>query len=161
MLVISNIKGPDGLFDLNATLPILGIHLFFLTIFLHFFFYNPLQKKKEQRNLYIIKNYNNVINIILFLSQMLLKLEIFLNSIYNIEIIIDLYLEYIHKKFLNFELKISYLSILKYCKLYLSKKKFLEKIYKITLVLFVNIHGKKIINKIRNNNISNQTYLNL
>nr|BBC77442.1 ATP synthase CF0 B' chain subunit II [Nitzschia sp. PL3-2] len=148
MLFLLNATGPDGLFDIDATLPILGVHFFVLFSFLHFFLYNPLQKKKEQRNIYTITNYNNTAIIILFLFNMLFNLEVFLNFIYDIEIIIFLYINYIHKKFLNFELIKFSLNIIGYYKLYLKKKFFLKKKYKKIIFIVIRMLSKKIIKKL-------------
>lgn len=57
-MLISNaeVSGPGGLFDLDATLPLVAIQFVLLTIILNIVLYNPLLTIIEQRKDYILTN---------------------------------------------------------------------------------------------------------
>ena len=52
----SEVSGPGGLFDFNATLPIVAIQFVLLTIILNILLYNPLLTIIEERKEYILTN---------------------------------------------------------------------------------------------------------
>jgi F-type H+-transporting ATPase subunit b len=54
MLAVS--EGAGGLFDFNATLPLMAIHFIFLTVVLTFIFYKPVTKILEERETSISRN---------------------------------------------------------------------------------------------------------
>ena len=58
LIVIANseIAGPGGLFDFNATLPLVVIQFILLMIVLNIILYNPLLTLIEERKEYILKN---------------------------------------------------------------------------------------------------------
>jgi len=49
-------EGAGGLFDFNATLPLMAIQFVLLTVVLTFIFYNPVSKVLDDRELYISGN---------------------------------------------------------------------------------------------------------
>ena len=51
------IEGAGGLFDFNATLPLMAIQFILLSVVLTFVFYKPISKVVDDRNLYIKKNF--------------------------------------------------------------------------------------------------------
>ena len=51
------IEGAGGLFDFNATLPLMAIQFILLSVILTFVFYKPISKIVDDRNLYIKKNF--------------------------------------------------------------------------------------------------------
>lgn len=54
MLIIS--EGAGGLFDFNATLPLMALHFILLTILLTFIFYKPVTSALEDREAFISGN---------------------------------------------------------------------------------------------------------
>lgn len=52
----SKIEGPGGLFDINATLPLVVIQFLLLMFSLNFVFYNPLLQIMNERKEYILNN---------------------------------------------------------------------------------------------------------
>jgi F-type H+-transporting ATPase subunit b len=52
----SEISGPGGLFDLNATLPLVAIQFLLLMFILNVILYNPLLTIIEERKEYILTN---------------------------------------------------------------------------------------------------------
>lgn len=57
-LLVSNaeVEGPGGLFDINATLPLVAVQFILLTIVLNAILYSPLLTVIEERKDYILKN---------------------------------------------------------------------------------------------------------
>ncbi len=57
-ILISNseVSGPGGLFDINATLPIVAIQFLLLTVVLNVLLYSPLLTVIEERKEYILTN---------------------------------------------------------------------------------------------------------
>jgi F-type H+-transporting ATPase subunit b len=52
----SEVSGPGGLFDINATLPLVAIQFVLLTVILNIILYNPLLTIIEERKEYILTN---------------------------------------------------------------------------------------------------------
>jgi len=52
----SEINGPGGLFDLGATLPLIGVQFVLLMIILNIILYNPVSTIIESRKEYILIN---------------------------------------------------------------------------------------------------------
>jgi F-type H+-transporting ATPase subunit b len=52
MQIIAAAEGAGGLFDFNATLPLMAIQFILLTVVLTFVFYKPVAKHLEERELY-------------------------------------------------------------------------------------------------------------
>ena len=52
----SEVSGPGGLFDLNATLPLVAIQFILLAVILNIILYNPLLTIIEERKEYILTN---------------------------------------------------------------------------------------------------------
>ena len=52
----SEVTGPGGLFDINATLPLVAIQLILLTVILNVILYSPLLTVITERNEYILNN---------------------------------------------------------------------------------------------------------
>ena len=57
-ILISNseVSGPGGLFDINATLPLIAIQFILLVLLLNIILYKPLLTIIEERNEYILTN---------------------------------------------------------------------------------------------------------
>ena len=56
LILSSEVSGPGGLFDINATLPLVAIQFILLTIVLNIILYNPLLTVIEERKEYILTN---------------------------------------------------------------------------------------------------------
>ena len=56
LILSSEVIGPGGLFDINATLPLVAIQFILLTIVLNIILYNPLLTVIEERKEYILTN---------------------------------------------------------------------------------------------------------
>lgn len=52
----SEVSGPGGLFDINATLPLVAIQFLLLMVILNIILYSPLLKIMEERKEYILTN---------------------------------------------------------------------------------------------------------
>jgi F-type H+-transporting ATPase subunit b len=52
----SEVSGPGGLFDINATLPLVAIQFLLLMVVLNILLYNPLLTVIEERKEYILTN---------------------------------------------------------------------------------------------------------
>ena len=55
-ILISEVSGPGGLFDFNATLPLVAIQFVLLMLILNIILYNPLLTIVEERKEYILNN---------------------------------------------------------------------------------------------------------
>ena len=52
----SEVSGPGGLFDINATLPLVAIQFILLMVILNVILYSPLLTVIEERKEYILNN---------------------------------------------------------------------------------------------------------
>ena len=52
----SEVSGPGGLFDFNATLPLVAIQFILLTLILNIILYSPLLAVMDERKEYILGN---------------------------------------------------------------------------------------------------------
>jgi len=57
MQMIAMAEGAGGLFDFNATLPIMALQFVLLTVVLTFVFYKPVAKVLDDRETMIIQTY--------------------------------------------------------------------------------------------------------
>lgn len=56
LISLSEIEGPGGLFDINATLPLVAIQFILLMILLNIILYSPLLTIIEERKEYVLSN---------------------------------------------------------------------------------------------------------
>ena len=56
LISLSEIEGPGGLFDINATLPLVAIQFILLMVLLNVILYSPLLTIIEERKEYILSN---------------------------------------------------------------------------------------------------------
>jgi len=54
LISLSEVKGPGGLFDINATLPLVAIQFILLMVILNVILYSPLLTVMEERQAYIL-----------------------------------------------------------------------------------------------------------
>ena len=56
LISLSEIEGPGGLFDINATLPLVAIQFILLMVLLNVILYSPLLTIIEERKEYVLSN---------------------------------------------------------------------------------------------------------
>ncbi len=103
----SEISGPGGLFDINATLPIVGIQFILLVVILNIVLYNPLLTIIEERKEYILTNLGKASEILAEANKLTTQYEQELNSIRKEAQLEITNSQKIHKEILELELKIS------------------------------------------------------
>lgn len=108
-ILISNseVSGPGGLFDINATLPLVAIQFLLLMIILNTILYNPLLTIIEERKEYILTNLGKASEILSEAKKLTTQYEQELNLVRKeaqLEIINS---QKIHKEILEIELNIS------------------------------------------------------
>jgi len=103
----SNVSGPGGLFDLNATLPLVAIQFVLLTIILNTILYSPLLNVIEERKEYILNNLSKASGILEEATNLTKKYEQELTSVRNEAQLEITNSQKIHKEILETELNIS------------------------------------------------------
>ena len=101
------VSGPGGLFDLNITLPLVGIQFIVLSVLLNIILYSPLLTIIEERKEYILTNLGKASEILAETNKLTKQYEQELNSVRKeaqLEIINS---QKIHKEILEIELNIS------------------------------------------------------
>ena len=83
LIVIANseITGPGGLFDFNATLPLVVIQFILLMIVLNIILYNPLLTLIEERKEYILKNLREASDVLSKANNLTIEYEQELDSV--------------------------------------------------------------------------------
>jgi F-type H+-transporting ATPase subunit b len=71
----SEVSGPGGLFDLNATLPLVAIQFVLLMFILNVTLYNPLLTIIEERKDYILTNLSEASDILQKANELTTKYE--------------------------------------------------------------------------------------
>lgn len=107
LLSNSEVSGPGGLFDINATLPLVAIQFILLVFVLNLLLYNPLLTIMEERKEYILTNLSKASEILTEANKLTKQYEDELNSVRKeaqLEIINS---QKIHKEILEIELNIS------------------------------------------------------
>jgi F-type H+-transporting ATPase subunit b len=107
LLSNSEVSGPGGLFDINATLPLVAIQFILLVFVLNLLLYNPLLTIMEERKEYILTNLGKASEILTEANKLTKQYEDELNSVRKeaqLEIINS---QKIHKEILEIELNIS------------------------------------------------------
>jgi F-type H+-transporting ATPase subunit b len=103
----SEVSGPGGLFDINATLPLVAIQFILLVVLLNLILYKPLLTVIEERKEYILTNLGKASEILSEANKLTTQYEQELNSVRKeaqLEIINS---QKIHKEILEIELNIS------------------------------------------------------
>ena len=108
-ILISNseVSGPGGLFDINATLPLVAIQFVLLVVILNIVLYNPLLTIIEERKEYILTNLGKASEILAEANKLTTQYEQELTDVRKeaqLEIINS---QKIHKEILEIELNIS------------------------------------------------------
>jgi F-type H+-transporting ATPase subunit b len=103
----SEVSGPGGLFDINATLPLVAIQFVLLVVLLNIILYNPLLTIIEERKEYILTNLGKASDILEEANKLTTQYEQELTNVRKeaqLEIINS---QKIHKEILETELDIS------------------------------------------------------
>jgi F-type H+-transporting ATPase subunit b len=112
-ILISNseVSGPGGLFDINATLPLVAIQFLLLTVILNIILYNPLLTIIEERKEYILTNLSKASEILAEANKLTEQYEQELTSVRKEAQLEITNSQKIHKETLEAELKVSQKSI--------------------------------------------------
>ena len=103
----SEVSGPGGLFDINATLPLVAIQFVLLTIVLNIILYNPLLTIIEERKEYILTNLSKASEILAEANKLTTQYEEELTSVRKEAQLEITNSQKIHKEILETELTIS------------------------------------------------------
>ena len=103
----SEVSGPGGLFDINATLPLVAIQFVLLTIVLNIILYNPLLTIIEERKEYILTNLSKASEILAEANKLTEQYEEELTSVRKEAQLEITNSQKIHKEILETELKVS------------------------------------------------------
>ena len=107
----SEVSGPGGLFDINATLPLVAIQFVLLTIILNIILYNPLLTIIGERKEYILTNLSKASEILAEANKLTEQYEQELTSVRKEAQLEITNSQKIHKEILETELKTSQKSI--------------------------------------------------
>ena len=112
-ILISNseVSGPGGLFDINATLPLIAIQFILLVIVLNIILYKPLLTIIEERKEYILTNLGKASEILLEANTLTAQYEKELSNIRKEAQLEITNSQKIHKEILEIELNISQKSV--------------------------------------------------
>jgi len=103
----SEVSGPGGLFDLDATLPLVAAQFVLLTILLNTILYSPLLNIIEERKEYILNNLSKASEILAEASTLTKQYEQQLTSVRKEAQLEITNSQKIHKEILETELNIS------------------------------------------------------
>jgi F-type H+-transporting ATPase subunit b len=103
----SEVSGPGGLFDFNATLPLIAIQFVLLTVLLNIILYNPLLTVIEERKEYILTNLGKASEILAEADKLTKQYEQELTSVRTEAQLEITNSQKIHKEILEIELNIS------------------------------------------------------
>ena len=108
-ILISNseVSGPGGLFDIDATLPLVAIQFLVLMILLNIILYNPLLTIIEERKEYILTNLSKASEILAEANKLTAQYEQELDSVRKEAQLEITNSQKIHKEILEVELNIS------------------------------------------------------
>ncbi len=107
ILISEEVSGPGGLFDLNATLPLVAIQFILLMIILNVILYNPLLTIIEERKEYILTNLGKASELLTEANKLTTKYEQELASIRKEAQLEITNSQKIHKEILEIELNVS------------------------------------------------------
>jgi len=103
----SEVIGPGGLFDINATLPLVAIQFLLLMIVLNIILYNPLLTIIEERKEYILTNLGKASQILSEAKKLTTQYEQELSNVRKEAQLEITNSQKIHKEILEIELNIS------------------------------------------------------
>jgi F-type H+-transporting ATPase subunit b len=103
----SEVSGPGGLFDINATLPLVALQFILLVVILNIILYNPLLTIIEERKEYILTNLGKASEILAEANKLTKQYEQELASVRKEAQLEIANSQKIHKEILEIELNIS------------------------------------------------------
>ena len=103
----SEVSGPGGLFDINATLPLVAIQFVLLSVILNIILYSPLLTVIEERKEYILTNLGKASEILAEANKLTAQYEQELTSVRKEAQLEITNSQKIHKEILEIELNIS------------------------------------------------------
>ena len=103
----SDVTGPGGLFDIDATLPLVAIQFVLLMMLLNIILYNPLLTIIEERKEYILSNLGKASKILAEANELTKQYEQELDSVRKEAQLEIANSQKIHKEILEVELDIS------------------------------------------------------
>jgi F-type H+-transporting ATPase subunit b len=108
-ILISNseVTGPGGLFDIDATLPLVAIQFILLTVILNVILYSPLLTVITERNEYVLNNLAKASEILAQANDLTAEYEQELNKVRKEAQLEITNSQKIHKEILETELTIS------------------------------------------------------
>ena len=108
-ILISNseVSGPGGIFDFNATLPLVAIQFSLLTVILNIILYKPLLTIIEERKEYILTNLGKASEILAEANKLTTQCEEELTNVRKEAQLEITNSQKIHKEILEIELNIS------------------------------------------------------
>jgi F-type H+-transporting ATPase subunit b len=108
-ILISNseLSGPGGLFDIDATLPLVAIQFLLLIVILNIILYSPLLTIIEERKEYILTNLGKASELLSEANKLTAQYEEELNSVRKEAQLEITNSQKIHKEILEIELNIS------------------------------------------------------
>jgi F-type H+-transporting ATPase subunit b len=103
----SEVSGPGGLFDINATLPLVAIQFLLLMVILNVILYSPLLTVIEERKEYILTNLGKASEILAEATELTTQYEQELDNVRKEAQLEITNSQKIHKEILEIELNIS------------------------------------------------------
>jgi F-type H+-transporting ATPase subunit b len=103
----SEINGPGGIFDINATLPLVAIQFLLLMVVLNILLYSPLLTVITERNEYILNNLAKASEIVAEANKLTAQYEQELTTVRKEAQLEITNSQKIHKEILEIELNIS------------------------------------------------------
>ena len=103
----SEVIGPGGLFDFNATLPLVAVQFIILMVLLNIILYSPLLTVIEERKEYILANLSKASKLLAEASKLALEYEQELDNVRKEAQLEITNSQKIHKEILEIELNIS------------------------------------------------------
>jgi F-type H+-transporting ATPase subunit b len=103
----SEVMGPGGLFDIDATLPLVAIQFILLMVILNIILYNPLLTIIEERKEYILTNLSEASKFLAEANQLTTQYEQELENVRKEAQLEITKSQKIHKEILEVELNIS------------------------------------------------------
>ena len=103
----SEVSGPGGLFDINATLPLVAIQFILLTVILNVILYSPLLTIIEERKEYILTNLGKASEVLAEANKLTAQYEQELTNVRKEAQSEITNSQKIHKEILEIELNIS------------------------------------------------------
>ena len=103
----SEVSGPGGLFDIDATLPLVAVQFLLLMVILNIILYNPLLTVIDERKEYILTNLSKASETLAEANKLTTKYEQDLDSVRKEAQLEITNSQKIHKEILEVELNIS------------------------------------------------------